>query len=160
MSDDENTSYDVGYKRPPKEHQYKAGQSGNPAGRPPKSKQDLSKLLLEDMTVREDGQEIEMDPREAALLALAQKALKGDTRALIASLKAFEHAGLFEPPAPPQSCGVMEFPAGIPGSLALLLLKEVGAPPWSKAQINRWKLVYLEGRSKSEIAMDMFTGFE
>src|ERR1700734_1409990 len=36
MSDEEKPDHPVGYKKPPKETQFKPGQSGNPRGRPKK----------------------------------------------------------------------------------------------------------------------------
>lgn len=38
MSDDEEPKYEIGYKKPPAEHRFKKGESGNPAGRPRKAK--------------------------------------------------------------------------------------------------------------------------
>jgi hypothetical protein len=35
----------VGYRRPPKEHQFKPGQSGNPKGRPKRQREDLAKTF-------------------------------------------------------------------------------------------------------------------
>lgn len=35
---DKKSDYEVGRGRPPKEHQYKKGQSGNPRGRPRKDR--------------------------------------------------------------------------------------------------------------------------
>lgn len=41
MSDDEQPKHAVGYGKPPAEHRFKKGESGNPAGRPPKAKTGL-----------------------------------------------------------------------------------------------------------------------
>ena len=51
--------YEVGYRKPPKTTQFKAGKSGNPKGRPRGSTNlatDLSAELSEQITVREGGQ--------------------------------------------------------------------------------------------------------
>ena len=45
MADDDK-DYEVGYKKPPKHTQFQPGQSGNPAGRPPKSR-NLKRLVDE-----------------------------------------------------------------------------------------------------------------
>ena len=47
--------YEVGYGKPPKQHRFKQGQSGNPKGRKPRSVSiagTLRKLALEQRTVR------------------------------------------------------------------------------------------------------------
>jgi hypothetical protein len=50
--------YDVGYRKPPREHQFKPGQSGNPKGRPRGSKS-FTTLLVEELgtkiTIQENG---------------------------------------------------------------------------------------------------------
>lgn len=50
----------VGYKKPPKAHQFKPGQSGNPSGRrkaQPTFANDLADELRESITLHEKGRE-------------------------------------------------------------------------------------------------------
>ena len=72
----------VGYGRPPKEHQFKPGQSGNPAGCPKKAKsatfgETLRNLLDETSNVQIRGQERKVTNRELIMRALLQHAMKG-----------------------------------------------------------------------------------
>jgi hypothetical protein len=75
---------DVGYQRPPKNTQFKPGQTGNPKGRPKNVrnfKTDLRDELSELITVRENGQERRITKLRALVKALVAAAIKGDMRA-------------------------------------------------------------------------------
>ena len=76
---------DRGYKRPPKSGQFRAGQSGNPRGRPKGArnlKSDLDKILRKRIRIRENGETREISRQEAILLSLFNKAMQGgDVRA-------------------------------------------------------------------------------
>lgn len=77
-----------GYGKPPKEYQFKPGQSGNPKGRIPGSKNTytlLQKILDQKISVTESGQQIKISKKVAMLTQLVNKAVQGDTKA-IASL--------------------------------------------------------------------------
>jgi len=76
--------YEVGYKRPPKETQFKPGQSGNPNGRPKGArnlKTDLADELQERIVLREGGERRTVSKQRAMLKRLMERALNGDTRA-------------------------------------------------------------------------------
>ena len=91
--------YKVGHGRPPKEHQWKAGQSGNPKGRPKSRKAgstDLSALLNEPVKVKAGGKDREMHPFEASVRQLAIKALGGHQQSIFKFIKICEEYGVIE----------------------------------------------------------------
>jgi antitoxin (DNA-binding transcriptional repressor) of toxin-antitoxin stability system len=81
----------VGYKQPPKAHQFRPGESGNPSGRPKgvrNFKTDLRDELSEMITFCESGQEVSISKQRAVIKRLVAAAIKGDARS-IATLMAF-----------------------------------------------------------------------
>lgn len=74
-----------GYKNPPPEHQFKKGQSGNPNGRPRKSKAtpllDLAELLAielsQPLTVQENGQAVTITKAQAFVKQMVTQAING-----------------------------------------------------------------------------------
>jgi hypothetical protein len=80
----------VGYKKPPKNGQFKKGQSGNPAGRPKgvkNLKTDLHSVLREKVPVRENGEVKNVTKQHGMVLSLSHKAIQGDVRAINAMTK-------------------------------------------------------------------------
>ena len=77
-------TYEVGYGRPPLEHRFKPGRSGNPKGRPRDAKNEetiLTNLLNRKIDIREAGRLRKITVLEAMLLKFAEEALKGDAKA-------------------------------------------------------------------------------
>jgi len=85
--DDDETpkpDYEVGYCRPPKETQFKKGQSPNPTGRKrkPKSVQvQMQEVLAQKIPITEGGKIKRLPRQQVILLNLANKAAKGDLKA-------------------------------------------------------------------------------
>jgi hypothetical protein len=77
-------TYDIGYKKPPQHSQFKAGQSGNPKGRPKGAKgltTLLEKAMKETVTVQKNGRSLKASKLEVAVTHMANKAVQGDHRA-------------------------------------------------------------------------------
>ncbi len=73
--------YEVGYGKPPKTGQFKPGQSGNPKGRPKKSKNSAVLLNLEldqRIVIQENGKKRTITKREAILKQLVNGAMSGN----------------------------------------------------------------------------------
>jgi hypothetical protein len=118
MADRKKPSGDneVGFGNPPKERQFKPGQSGNPRGRPKSKKAgltDVSKLLNEPVKVKAGGKVQEMGPFEAGLRKLAKKAVDGNLPAIRKFVKICEEYGGIAPPSADTSCGVVRAPRGV-----------------------------------------------
>lgn len=76
-------NYEVGYKKPPKETQFKKGQSGNPSGRKkkpiPKSLHEAIVLELADIvTIKENGKAVKMPKYELLAKAIINDAIKSE----------------------------------------------------------------------------------
>lgn len=79
------SDYRVGKNQPPREHRFKLGQSGNPAGRPKGSKNVASVIasaLNEKVTITEHGRRRSVTKLEAAAKQVANQAANGDPKAV------------------------------------------------------------------------------
>ena len=83
--------YKVGYRKPPKDTQFKKGRSGNPKGRPKgrKNMRTIVKSILDrTITITENGRTRRVKFLDAFAHQMAAKALNGSTRDQIMLLKA------------------------------------------------------------------------
>jgi len=80
-----NPNYRVGYRRPPTEHQFRPGQSGNPSGRPKGARSfasDLRDELRELVSISDDSKTVEVTKQRAIIKTLLRLAIAGDARAI------------------------------------------------------------------------------
>lgn len=80
-----DSKYKVGYKRPPREHQFKPGQSGNPKGRPKKNNnfaEDVMDEMNEVITIQENGKLKKITKKRALAKRLIADSLSGKVSAI------------------------------------------------------------------------------
>lgn len=87
----DESEYEVGYRKPPKNTRFKKGRSGNPKGRS-KGHKNMRTILTDvlncNVTITENGHPRKVKYMEAFVKQMAAKGLNGSTRDQIALLKA------------------------------------------------------------------------
>ena len=103
MPSDKELDYEVGYGRPPRQTRFEPGRSGNPRGRPNRSKNLatlLSEALREPVIVTENGRRRKVSKRQAVIKQLVNRSARGDLKAmqmLLGAMQEIEHRGEAEP---------------------------------------------------------------
>jgi hypothetical protein len=92
-----SNSAKVGYGKPPREYQFKPGQSGNPKGRPKKKSATtlhaaIADGLQEVVTVKVSGQPRKMTQADLLSKQLLTKAASGDLKAIHILMQLTKHA--------------------------------------------------------------------
>ena len=91
MSDAEHGEYEVGYGKPPRDHQFQKGVSGNPKGGRGKKKkghsnetiaQSVYRMAQEILKIKVNGVAKSMTLAEMALYRMLERAASGDARPL------------------------------------------------------------------------------
>ena len=81
----DSNGYEVGYRKPPKHTQFRAGRSGNRTGRRKGVRNlatDVKRILKVPVKVKENGRSRKISTQEGVLMRLREKALQGDARSL------------------------------------------------------------------------------
>ena len=85
MPPDRERDYEVGYRKPPGHTRFVKGQSGNPRGRPPGSKNFttlLREALNEPVIVTDNGGRRKVSKRQAIITQLVNRSATADWRAI------------------------------------------------------------------------------
>ena len=108
--------YKVGFARPPAEHRYPKGKSGNPAGAPKKQKQrpvDVAEILNQPISITTGDTRQNMPAFEANVRQLVRRGLVDkNPNAILEFLKLCETYGVMKPPTVKEG-GVLQAPRGV-----------------------------------------------
>lgn len=156
--------YEVGYGRPPKQHQFPPGRSGNVSGgtkRQQKEERNLMALLDRPVPVRDGGRETTMSPKEVTLRTLAQKAFAGDRKSLFRLVDLFlQHDGF-----PASSHGRVNFVLALstermPFPMALIMALHFGHQEhYTPQQLAIGRAEYIAQRSDIQAKIDADIGY-
>ena len=94
-------SYEIGYKRPPLNGQFKKGSSGNPKGRPTGSKNLptlLDEELAEKIVITENGKKKTITRQKAIIKRIVNAAMQGDLKAMRLLIELPRKFGVVAPP--------------------------------------------------------------
>jgi hypothetical protein len=164
VSDGPENDDEVGYGRPPKQTQFKKGQSGNPKGRPKKRSKtefDLDKIIDRSMVVTVNGEPRAMQPKEVELRLLVEKALKKqDLAAIDYLLDLFSKHKAIEPPQEKPRNGVVQLPSHVPWPVATAAFRKLGHPPWKDRDLAPIKAAYLRTRREVDRIQDEIMGYD
>ena len=115
------SGYRVGYGSPPKEHQFRPGQSGNPSGRPKGArsfKSDLRDELAELVSISDGANTVEITKQRAIIKRLLQMAIAGDPRAIATIInscaRAIGEQDAEDEPQAPEDRAIMQAIAAYP----------------------------------------------
>ena len=100
-SDHNEPNYDVGYGRPPLQHRFRKGHSGNPKGKEPKRKNLKTELLEELATkilVNDGGQQRKISKQSIIVKRMVSDAAKGDAKARDQLLRLLDQVEKSQPP--------------------------------------------------------------
>ncbi len=92
--------YDVGYGKPPKQHRFKPGQSGNAKGRPKGQRNALTlirEILQRPVKITRNGKQVVIPSYLVAYEQLMQKAMRGDPKAMTELHKLARDLGIIAP---------------------------------------------------------------
>ena len=105
-----SAGYRVGYCRPPLEHRFKKGRSGNPKGRP-KARTDVGALLSETLderiVVKTGGSEKKVSKQEAFITSLVNGVIQGKPKAIRSFVKLLRRARQLTAPPTIKKTGVL-----------------------------------------------------
>lgn len=97
MNDDDS----VGYKKPPKKHQFPKGKSGNPKGRPPAEKKIFHLAFIdamnEQITILVGGEKITMSVQDAIIKKLMIDSVNGKQTATKNFIEVLKNLGNIPP---------------------------------------------------------------